>query len=196
MQLDWPRTQRRLESHLDPLLWDTRLGRCHHCVRAAPVNGHGAHHSNESWSHSTHFSSPHGEPHSPPLVPCVVLWHWYGNGRASSPTDLLLAIPVIAMFALVLFLLRGIPSELVPIVRGLLSRDGPRLSVIGPSLANLSSATEIPVYPPISSSARGEPTEPKLYGQGGETVDRGTRCRPSPEVPEQRSGEPVDGADY
>lgn len=58
-------------------------------------------------------------------VPCVVLWHWYANGRASSVTGLLLAIPVIALFALALFLLRGIPREVVPVVRGLLSRtDG------------------------------------------------------------------------
>jgi O-antigen/teichoic acid export membrane protein len=55
-------------------------------------------------------------------VPCVALWHWYAYGKASSPMGFILAIPVVALFALVLLLLRGIPSEVVPAVRGLLFR--------------------------------------------------------------------------
>jgi O-antigen/teichoic acid export membrane protein len=55
-------------------------------------------------------------------VPCSVLWPWYADGKASSPAGLLLTIPASALFVLVLFLLRGIPNELVPAVRGLLGR--------------------------------------------------------------------------
>lgn len=55
-------------------------------------------------------------------VPCVVLWHWYADGRASSPMGLLLSIPAAALFATALLLLGGIPREVVPVVRGLLFR--------------------------------------------------------------------------
>jgi O-antigen/teichoic acid export membrane protein len=55
-------------------------------------------------------------------VPCLALWHWYAHGKASSLAGFLLAIPATALFVLVLFLLRGIPSEVVPAVRGLLFR--------------------------------------------------------------------------
>lgn len=56
------------------------------------------------------------------VVPCVILWHWYADGRASSPTGLLLAIPAVALFVLTLFLLRGAPKEVLPALRGLLAR--------------------------------------------------------------------------
>ncbi|MGH9918621.1 MAG: hypothetical protein ACRD6W_07120, partial [Nitrososphaerales archaeon] len=55
-------------------------------------------------------------------VPCIVLWHWYSSGRSSSLTGFLLAIPACVLFVLVLFLLRGIPREFVPALRGLFRR--------------------------------------------------------------------------
>jgi O-antigen/teichoic acid export membrane protein len=58
------------------------------------------------------------------VVPCVALWHWYAHGKASSIEGLVLAVPATALFVLVLFLLRGIPSEVMPIVRGWLRRGG------------------------------------------------------------------------
>jgi O-antigen/teichoic acid export membrane protein len=54
-------------------------------------------------------------------VPCVALWHWYAHGKAASLTGFLLVIPATALFVLTLFVLRGIPSEVVPAMRGLLS---------------------------------------------------------------------------
>lgn len=55
-------------------------------------------------------------------VPCVVLWHWYAHGKASSPAGLFLAIPTAVLFALILFLLRGVPSEVHTTIRELLFR--------------------------------------------------------------------------
>jgi hypothetical protein len=54
------------------------------------------------------------------VVPCAVLWHWYAHGKAASLTGFLLSIPTAALFVLVLFLLRGIPEEVIPTLRSLL----------------------------------------------------------------------------
>ena len=65
------------------------------------------------------------------VAPCVVLWHWYSHGKMSSPFGLLLTVPTAFIFLLVLFLLRGIPREVKPMVRSFFSsKQG------GPSVAS------------------------------------------------------------
>jgi len=61
-------------------------------------------------------------------IPCVVLWHWYAHGKASAPIGLFLMVPTAMLFLLVLFLLRGIPGELMPTIRTIMSRKEGRLS--------------------------------------------------------------------
>ena len=50
-------------------------------------------------------------------APCLILWHWYGHGKESVLTGIVLVAPTAFLFLVVLIFLRGIPPELVSMVR-------------------------------------------------------------------------------
>jgi O-antigen/teichoic acid export membrane protein len=56
-------------------------------------------------------------------APCVILWHWYGHSKETVLSGFTLMIPTACLFMLVLLLLRGIPKELVSMVREYLPRN-------------------------------------------------------------------------
>ena len=50
-------------------------------------------------------------------APCLILWHWYGQGGESVQTGVVLIAPTAILFMMVLIFVRGIPPELVSMAR-------------------------------------------------------------------------------